>query len=255
MYSYPIKFEFPLISIGRQVDVKNGDGKFIMRANDPLLSFKDVMTFIDGSSRTVFKAVGDSSFRMLFRFASTTTRWDIVTPDDKMVCSLDDYWARMEEFKDVYVESKASVINNNGTANIGGVLGNVAGNFLNTAVSTQLPSRLVYRVMDQENGSVLGWIVPSRGTAWFDFLPYSTRIQLLNLPFVARFYTPSYEFKLGNLYGPTVLKLQKVRDMLVDKYTLTKVGELTDQQERWVIPALTLVTLFERTRVKEMADW
>ena len=51
------------------------------------------------------------------------------------------------------------------------------------------------------------------------------------------------------------LKLQKQRDLFIDKYILEKVGELTDQQERWAIPALTLVTMFERTRVKNMADW
>jgi len=36
---------------------------------------------------------------------------------------------------------------------------------------------------------------------------------------------------------------------------LSRNGELTDANERWVIPALTLVTMFERQRVKEMADW
>ncbi len=255
MYSYPIKFEFPMISIGRQVDVKNGDGKFIMRVSDPAVSFKDSMNITDGRGQTVYRANGDSSFRMLFEFASTSTRWDIVTPDGKMVCSLDDYWARMEEFKDVQVQSSAPVMQSDGRADIGSVLGNVAANMLNNVVSSNLPSRLVYRIMDQEDGNVLGWIVPSRGTGWFDFLPYSTRIQILNIPFAARAYAPSYEFKIGNLYGPAVLKLQKVRDMLVDRYSLTKVGELTDQQERWAIPALTIITMFERARVKQMADW
>jgi len=245
-----------MISIGRQVDVKNGDGKFIMRASDPVISFKDSMSIVDGRGKTVYQVNGDSSFRMMFEFASTSTIWDIVTPDGKMVCSLNDYWARMEEFKDVHVESSASVLQSDGRADLGGVLGNVAANMFNNAVSSTLPSRLVYRVMDQnENGNVLGWIVPSRGTGWFDFLPYSTRIKILNLPFAARAYAPSYEFKIGNLYGPTVLKLQKQRDLLVDRYALQKLGELTDQQERWAIPALTLVTMFERQRVKSMADW
>ena len=256
MYTYPIKFEFPMISIGRQVDVRNGDGKFIMRASGPFVSFKDSMSIVDGSGKPVYQVNGDSSFRMMFEFASTSTRWDVVTPDGKMVCSLDDYWARMEEFKDVQVQSSAPVMTSDGRANLGGVLGNVAANMLNNAVSSNLPSRLVYRVMDQnENGNVLGWIVPSRGTGWFDFLPYSTRIQILNLPFAARAYAPSYEFKIGNLYGPAVMKLQKQRDLLVDRYTLQKLGDLTDQQERWAIPALTLVTMFERQRVKSMADW
>jgi hypothetical protein len=255
MYTYPIKFEFPMISIGRQVDVKNGDGKFIMRATDPFISFKDSMNVTAGNGSLVYRFNGDTSFRFLFQFASMSTVWNIQTPDGKAVCTVDDYWARMEEFKDVRVDSKASVMNDNGTANLGGMLGNVASNMLNNRISHQLPSRLVYRVKDQEDGNMIGWIVPSRGTAWFDFLPYSTRIQLLNIPFVARFYTPSYEFKLGNLYGPTTLKLQKQRDMFVDRYTLEKAGELTDQQERWVIPALTLVTMFERTRIKQMADW
>lgn len=245
-----------MISLGRQVDVRNGDGKFIMRASDPVISFKDSMTIINGQGQTVYQANGDSSFRMLFEFASTSTIWDIVTPDGKTVCSLDDYWARMEEFKDIQVQSSAPVMMDDGRANIGGVLGNVAANMLNNVVSSQLPSRLVYRIMDHsENGNVLGWIVPSRGTGWFDFLPYSTRIKILNIPFAARAYAPSYEFKIGNLYGPTVLKLDKQRDLLVDRYTLQKLGELTDQQERWAIPALTLVTMFERQRVKNMADW
>jgi len=118
-----------------------------------------------------------------------------------------------------------------------------------------LPSRLVYKITDSEYGNVMGWVVPSRGTGWFDFLPYSTRIQILNLPFAARAYAPSYEFKLGNLYSPTVLKLQKQRDLLVDKYTLEKTGDLGDANERWAVPALSLVAMFERQRVKEMADW
>jgi len=255
MYTYPIKFDFPMVSLGRQVDVRNGDGKFIMRAADPLISFKDSMSIVDGSGKAVYQVNGDSSFRMAFQLASTSTRWDVVTPDGRPVCCVDNYWARMEEFKDVRVQSDASVTNSDGRANIGGILGNVAANVANNAIRQNVPSRLVYRVMDHEDGNVLGWIVPSRGTGWFDFLPYSTRIQILNLPFAARAYAPSYEFKVGNLYTPTILKLQKVRDMLVDKYSLQKVGEITDQQERWAIPALTLVTMFERQRVKEMVDW
>lgn len=135
------------------------------------------------------------------------------------------------------------------------VAASFATNFTNHVISSNTPSRLVYQIKEHEGGSVLGWIVPSRGTGWFDFLPYSTRRQILNLPFAARAYAPSYEFKLGGLYSPTVLKLQKQRDLFVDKYTLEKVGELTDQQERWAIPTLTLVTMFERTRVKNMTDF
>ena len=164
MYSYPIKFEFPMISIGRQVDVKNGDGKFIMRVSDPAVSFKDSMNITDGRGQTVYRANGDSSFRMLFEFASTSTRWDIVTPDGKMVCSLDDYWARMEEFKDVQVQSSAPVMQSDGRADIGGVLGNVAANMLNDVVSSNLPSRLVYRIMDHEDGNVLVLFCPSLGS-------------------------------------------------------------------------------------------
>lgn len=254
MYTYPIKFEFPMVSIGRQVDVNNGDGKFIMRATDPFISFKDGMNITDGSGKTVYLVNGDSSFRMLFQMASTSTRWNIVTPDGRPVCSVDDYWARMEEFKDVHVTSSAPVMTSDGRADVVGVLGNVAANLVNNNISGSLPSRLVYRVMDHDEGNVIGWIVPSRGTGWFDFLSYSTRAQILSLPFAARAYAPSYEFKLGNLYGPTILKLQKIRDLFVDRYSLEKTGELTDQQERWVIPALTLVTMFERQRIKQMAD-
>lgn len=261
MYSYPIKLEFPMISIGRQVDVRNGDGKFIMRASDPFISFKDSMSFINGGSKEVYRAEGDTSFRMMFQLASMSTTWSIVTPDGRPLAHVSDYWARMEEFKDmnVNITSSSPVMQSDGRADIGGVLGNVAANFAtnltNDVIRSNVPARLVYRIKEHEEGNVLGWIVPSRGTGWFDFLPYSTRAQILALPFAARAYAPSYEFKLGNLYGPTVLKLQKQRDMFVDKYTLQKTGELTDQQERWAIPALTLVTMFERTRVKKMADW
>lgn len=261
MYSYPIKFEFPMISVGRQVDVKNGDGRFIMRASDPFISFKDSMSYIDGSGKEVYRAEGDTSFRMMFQFASMSTEWNIVTADGKPVAYVDDYWARMEEFKDmrVNVTSSAPMMQSDGRADIGSALGNVAANFAtnftNNVISSNTPSRLVYQIKEYEGGNVLGWIVPSRGTGWFDFLPYSTRRQILTLPFAARAYAPSYEFKLGDLYAPTVLRLQKQRDLLVDKYTLEKVGVLTDQQERWVIPALTLVTMFERTRVKNMTDF
>lgn len=261
MYTYPLKMEFPMISIGRQVDVRNGDGKFIMRASDPFISFKDAMSYVDGSGKEVYRAEGDTSFRFMFQFASMSSTWNIVTADGKPVAHVDDYWARMEEFKDmsVNITSSAPVMQSNGIADVQGVLGNVAASFgnnlVNSAVRSNLPSRLVYQVKDHEDGNTLGWIVPSRGTAWFDFLPYSTRIQLLNLPLAARAYAPSYEFKIGNLYNPTVLKLQKQRDLLVDKYTVEKIGDLSDQHERWAIPALTLVAMFERTRVKKMADW
>lgn len=260
MYSYPIKFEFPMISLGRQVDVRNGDGKFIMRASSPFLSFKDTISYIDGSGKRVFHADG-SDFRLLFEFTSMSSRWSIVTEDGKPVAFVDDYWARMEEFKDmnVNITSSAPVMQSDGRGDIGGMLGNVAANFAtnftNAAISSNLPARLVYQIKYHEDGHVLGWVVPSRGTAWFDFLPYSTRRQLLNLPLAARAYAPSYEFKIGNLYGPTVLKMQKQRDLLVDKYTLEKVGELSDQHERWAIPALTLVAMFERARVKKMTDF
>ena len=244
-----------MISIGRQVDVKNGDGKFIMRASDKLISFKDTMSFMDGRSQTVYNAVGNSSFRMMFEFASSSTSWSILTPNGTEICAFEDYTARMEEFKDVHVESSIPVMQSDGRADLGGVLGNVAANMLNNKISSVLPGRLVYRIMEgYEKRNVIGWVVPSRGTGWFDFLPYTTRNQILSFPFASRAYTPSYEFKIGNLYGPTVLKLQKQRDLLVDRYTLEKFGDITDQQERWAIPVLTLVTMLERTRIKQMTD-
>lgn len=83
MYSYPLKFEFPMISLGRQVDVRNGDGRFIMRASDPFISFKDAMSYVDGGGREVFRAEGDSSFRLMFQFASMSSEWNIVTADGK----------------------------------------------------------------------------------------------------------------------------------------------------------------------------
>lgn len=254
MYNYPLKFEFPMISLGRQMDVKNGDGGFIMRVSDPYISFKDEMTVINGKGAAVMKAKGDSSFRFMFQFASTSTSWNIVDGSEKTIAWVTNYWARMEEFKDVHVDAPSGM-GANGRADLGGALGNIATNILNNQMAATLPSRLVYKITDSEYGNVLGWVVPSRGTGWFDFLPYSTRIQLLNLPFAARAYAPSYEFKLGNLYGPTVLKLQKQRDLLVDKYTLEKTGDLNEANERWALPSIALVTMFERQRVKEMADW
>ena len=254
MYNYPLKFEFPLISLGRQMDVKNGDGGFIMRISDPFVAFKDEMSIINGKGNMVMKVKGDTSFRMMFQFASMSTSWNIVDSSDKTIAWVTDYWARMEEFKDVHVQAPSGM-GADGRADIAGVLGNVASNMFNNSVSHTLPSRLVYKITDNEYGNVLGWVVPSRGTGWFDFLPYSTRIQILNLPFAARAYAPSYEFKVGNLYGPTALKLQKQRDLLVDKYTLAKTGDLSEADERWALPALSLVAKFERQRVKEMADW
>ncbi|MBI3161076.1 MAG: hypothetical protein HYZ23_01130 [Chloroflexi bacterium] len=254
MYRYPLKLEFPLVSLGRQVDVKNGDGGFIMRLSDPFISFKDSMTIIDSRGNVAYNVNGDSPFRMLFRFASASTQWTIAAPDGKAVLFLDDYWARMEEFKDVGIQPPSG-IGADGRADIGGVLGNVAANMLNNRIGQNVPSRLVYRIMDQEDGNVKGWIVPSPGTGWFDFLPYSTRIKILNLPFAARAYAPSYEFKIGGLYAPTVLKLQKQRDLLFDKYTLEKIGELSDADERWAIPAIAMAAMFERQRVKQMTDW
>ncbi len=254
MYAYPIKFEFPIFSLGRQVNVLNGDGKFIMRATDPFISFKDAMPYVDGSGKEVYRAEGDTSFRMMFQFASMSTDWTIMTADGKPLAHISDYWARMEEFKDMRITSSAPVQKSDGMANFGGILGNVAANFADNLVSSQMPSRLVYRIMDREDGTVLGWVVPSRGTGWFDFMPYSTRKQILNLPFATKAYTPSYEFKLGGLYQPTVLKLQKQRDLLADKYTLEKTGALTDGNERWAIPALTHVAMLERTRLKNMVD-
>jgi hypothetical protein len=255
MYTYPIKFEFPMISLGRQVDVRNGDGKFIMRASDPFVSFKDEITVTSGSGATVYQFKGDTSFRFIFQFASMSTDWTIQTPDGNPVAFIRNHFARMEEFQSIGVQ-KPSSINPDGTPSFGGIAGQFAANMINQNISSNVPGRLVYQVMDkEEGGTTLGWIVPSRGTGWFDFLPYATRIKILNLPFAGRAYAPSYEFKLGSLSGPTILKLQKQRDLFVDKYTLEKAAELTDANERWVIPALTLVTMFERQRVKEMTDW
>jgi len=255
MYTYPLKLEFPLISLGRQVDVKNGDGGFIMRVTDPFISFKDVMTVVNGTGTTAYQIKGDSSFRFLFQFASMSTDWTIQTADGSPVAFVRNYFARMEEFESIGVQKPAS-LNPDGTPSLGGIAGQFAANMINQSVSRRVPGRLVYQVRDkEEGGTTLGWIVPSRGTGWFDFLPYATRIKILNLPFAARAYAPSYEFKLGALNGPTVLKLQKQRDLFMDRYALQKVGDLGEKDERWVIPALSLVTMFERQRVKEMADW
>ena len=91
MYSYPIKLEFPMISIGRQVDVRNGDGKFIMRATDPFFSFKDSMNVTNGNGTSVYQINGDTSFRFMFQFASMSTVWNIQTPDGKPVASVRKY--------------------------------------------------------------------------------------------------------------------------------------------------------------------
>jgi len=255
MYSYPLKLEFPFISLGRQVDVKNGDGGFIMRVTDPFISFKDAMTVVNGKGTAAYQINGDTSFRFLFQFASMSTDWTIQTADGKPVAFVRNYFARMEEFQGIGVQ-KPSSINPDGTPSIGGIAGQFAANMINQTVSRNVPGRLVYQIRDkEEGGTTLGWIVPSRGTGWFDFLPYSTRIKILNLPFAARAYAPSYEFKLGNLSGPTILKLQKQRDLFIDRYALQKISELSETDERWVVPSLTLVTMFERQRVKEMADW
>lgn len=254
MYAYPLKFEFPLISLGRHMDVQNGDGRFIMRANDPFISFKDVISIIDGSGKEVYQAKGDTAFRLLFRIFSFSFDWTIVTPDGKPVAFVDRYWARMEEFRDVRVDSGNPTHNNDGTVSVGGFAKAFVASSINNEMSRNVPRRLVYRILDQENGNEIGWIVPSRGTGWLDFLPYSTKRQIFNLPFASRLYTPSYEFKIGGLYSPTVLRLQKQRDLLFDKYTLEKTGDLTDQQERWAIPALTIASMFERQRFKDMTD-
>ncbi len=162
-----------MLSLGRQVDVKNGDGKFIMRASDPFISFKDSMSYIDGSGKEVYRAEGDTSFRFMFQFASMSSDWNIVTADGKPVAYVDDYWARMEEFKDmnVNITSSAPMMQSDGRADLGGVLGNVAANFANNfadnVIRSNVPARLVYQIKSREDGDVLGWIVPSRGTGWF----------------------------------------------------------------------------------------
>ncbi|MBM4426689.1 MAG: hypothetical protein FJ031_05575 [Chloroflexi bacterium] len=79
MYSYPIKFEFPLVSLGRQVDVRNGDGRFIMRAIDPYIAIKDAIKIIDGSGNEVFQVKGDTPFRLFFRIFSMSWNWTITT--------------------------------------------------------------------------------------------------------------------------------------------------------------------------------
>jgi hypothetical protein len=252
MYSYPIKFEFPLISLGRQVDVRNGDGRFIMRAIDPYIAVKDAINIIDGSGNEVFQVKGDTPFRFFFRIFSMSWNWTITTPDERPVAFVDKYWARMEEFRNLRAETAEPVRNSDGTVSVGDFINAYAASTVNNELNRKVPRRLVYRVMDKEHGEVLGWIVPSRGTGWLDFLPYSTRQKIFSLPFASRIYAPSYEFKIGDLYSPTVLRLQKERDLLYDKYTLEKVSDLTDQQERWAIPALTLATMFERARFKDM---
>jgi hypothetical protein len=254
VYTYPLKLEFPVVSIGRHVDVKNGDGRFIMRAKDPFIAVKDLVSVEDGNGKPVFEFSGDG-LRLLFHFGSMSSHWDIRTPDGNPLVYLQSYWARMEEFQSVYVEGP-SATDGNGMPSFGGIAGSMAASFVNEQARRATPGRLVYKIMDQKiSDKILGWVVPTRGTAWFDFLPYRTRIQILNIPFMSRAYAPSYEFKFGDLYGPTTLKLRKERDLIVDRYVVEKVGELTDAQERWVVPVLTLVTMLERFSLKQMTDW
>jgi hypothetical protein len=254
MYTYPLKLEFPFISLGRQVDVRNGDGKFIMRANDPFIAFKDSISIIDGKGNEVYRANGDTSFRFIFRIFSFSFDWLITTPDERPVAFIDRYWARMEEFRDARMDAGTSTRNSDGTTSVGDFAKAFVASSINNDLSRNVPRRLVYRILDQENGNEIGWVVPSRGTGWLDFLPYATKRKIFNLPFASRLYTPSYEFKVGGLYSPTVLQLNKQRDLLFDKYTLEKTGDLTDQQERWAIPALTIAAMFERQRFKDMTD-
>lgn len=255
MYTYPLKFEFPLISLGRQVNVTDAGGRFIMRVTDPFFTFKDALIATDASGNVVYNINGDTSFRFMFQLASMSTVWNVQAPNGEQLASFDQRYFRMDEFNDLFME-RPSAMTADGKPSLGGIAGQMAANMVNFEVDRRLPRKLVYRVQDkEEGGTALGWIVPTRGTAWFDVLPYSTRIQILKLPFVGRAYTPSYEFKLGNRSGETSLKLQKQRDLLIDRYILEKVGDLSEADERWAIPALALATLFERTRLKEMADW
>ncbi len=255
MYSYPLKFEFPMFSIGRQVSVTDANGHFIMRMEDPFFSFKDAMTIVDGTGKVFYNVNGDSSFRFMFQLASTSTLWNVQTADGRQVATFDHQYFRFEEFQNLYV-NHPSAVDANGRPSARGIAGQMAANMINTAINSNVPRKLVYRVRDQdEGGRELGWIIPSRGTSMFDMLPYSTRIQILKLPLVGRTYSPSYDFKIGNTQNPPALTLKKQKDLFVDRYILEKCGDLSDADERWAIPSLGIATMFERTRLKEMADW
>lgn len=255
MYTYPLKFEFPFISAGRQVSIKDSNGHFIMRMEDPFFSFKDAMTIVDGTGKTFYHVQGDSSFRFMFQLASTSTIWNIQTAGGQQVAAFDHQYFRFEEFQNLYV-NRPSAVDADGRPSLGGIAGQMAANMANRQMDFNLPRKLVYRVRDRdEGGQSLGWIIPSRGTSMFDLLPYSIRIQILKIPFAARAYAPSYDFKMGSTKNPAVLKLRKINDMFIDRYVLERTGDFSETEERWAIPSLAIAAMFERTRLKEMADW
>jgi hypothetical protein len=250
-----------MISIGRHLTLTDASGNFLMRVNDPFFSFKDSMSVTDASGNTLYNFNGDTSFRFMFQIASMSTSWNLQTVDGRQIFNIDDFYIRMEEFNAMRVNiNKPSAVDSNGSVTAGGLLGNMAGqiaeNMANFEISSRLPRRLVYQIKDQEEGGKhMGWIVPSRGTAWFDFLPYSTRIQILKIPFVARAYSPSYEFKVGDLSSPVSLTLKKQPDLLFDRYILQKTGDISEADEKWAIHALAIAALFERTRLKNIENW
>jgi hypothetical protein len=255
MYSYPLKFEFPMFSLGRQLSVTDANGHFIMRMEDPFFSFKDAMTIVDGSGKIFYNVVGDTSFRFIFQIASMSTLWNIQTADGQQVATFDHQYFRFEEFQNLYV-NRPSAVDANGRPSVGGIAGQMAANMMNHELDFNLPRKLVYRIRDrEEGGNALGWIIPSKGTSMFDLLPYSVRIQILKIPFVARAYSPSYDIKFGSTQNAPALKLKKQNDLFIDRYILEKVSEFSDADERWAIPSLAIAVMFERTRLKEMADW
>jgi hypothetical protein len=68
---------------------------------------------------------------------------------------------------------------------------------------------------------------------------------LSDIPFVGMYINPSY---LVELRGKTVLRIQKKPAMLEGKFAVEKKGELSDADEKLVLPAIIMFIMIERSR-------
>jgi hypothetical protein len=68
---------------------------------------------------------------------------------------------------------------------------------------------------------------------------------LSDVPFVGMYINPAY---LVDLRGQTVLRIQKQPSMMEGKFTVEKVGNLSAADEQFLLPAITMFIMLERSR-------
>jgi uncharacterized protein YxjI len=223
MFQYPLTLSFSAFAVSPRIEVKDASGRPVLSASKKLLSSKDEIDILAGS-QPAFKVMSQEN-----RITDIPSNWDVTGADGKIIGVVDD---------DFMTALDGMKVTQNTALN----------DFLQMQAHRALGLRSVkmYWLKDTA-GKQIGFVAPDQRSLAIEQLPlYQITRQL---PFSTRLITPQYAIQLG---GKLVMNLKKERTLFIDRYTLRAVDQISEADERFLIPSVLLTIVYERQRLKDL---